>query len=129
MGNLPIFSVNCAFREDNLWRADTNIPISQPLIDILSKIPGIEKIYAYKTYSFFISVATLFNEMEVKQNVNVTYKTFFKALKVEISPEEKSVLDGRKLVMPNGQVFIPSSSDELELIHRICSDFSDSEFK
>jgi hypothetical protein len=50
------------------------------LLKKLKTIKGIERIVAVKSHVFQVSIGTLFNELEVKQQINSTYKVFIKEL-------------------------------------------------
>jgi hypothetical protein len=108
MGILPIYSKSCIYRQDNLWEAHLNYPASAILIKKLKQIRGIERIVAVKSHALQVSIGTLFNELEVKQQINTLYKTFFKELQAiesnlygsHIDCENSKLYTG--ILLPNG---------------------------
>jgi hypothetical protein len=107
LGLLPIFSKNCVFRNDNMWQADINYPVSQVLLKKIKEISGIEKINPIKSYAFQISVGKLFDEKSVKQEVNIAYKILIKELgSIELGDSEYVLTpDYIGIVFPNGKQF------------------------
>lgn len=89
MGIVPIYSVGCAFRQDNFWSAKINYPVSQILLKRISKIKGIDKLLPTQPYSFQISIAPLFSEGEIKKEITIAYKSFIK----EMQAKEMGILE------------------------------------
>lgn len=73
---LPILSVNCYFRNTNLWRADTSHPVSITLVNELSDIPGLNNITPTLAYQFEFSVAPMFDEADVKKQIALKFRHF-----------------------------------------------------
>lgn len=107
---LPIFGINCVFRQENLWDADINYPVSLPLVNKLSIIQGVNKITPIKPYSFRVSIARAFNEIDVKRSINLSYKTFIKEMSVSelelIIPKGESLCNILGIEFPNGGKYI-----------------------
>lgn len=121
LGILPVFSENCAFRQNNLWEADLNYPVSSDLLDVIDKVSGVDNVVATKAYTFQIAIGKLFDEKRVKKMVNVAYKEFIKKLqKIEGglngNEELKAKLVGIRL--PNGVecLLTEENKDSLEII-------------
>jgi len=108
LGILPIYSKSCIYRQDNMWEAHFNYPASNILLKKLKTIKGIERIVAVKSHVFQVSIGTLFNELEVKQQINSTYKVFIKELQsIESNLYGTTVDHNTKLytgiLLPNGK--------------------------
>ena len=107
-GVLPIYSPACIYKKSNMWEANLNYPVSQPLADRICQIEGIEKFIPVHSYKFTISIGSCFKEDEVKKSITQVYKTFIKEMQVlegrldDRPIEDKSNLVGIKL--PNGKV-------------------------
>jgi len=103
---LPVFSKNCAWRNNNLWDAQLNYPVSEPLIKHLSDIVGINRILAIGPYEFRVSIALLFDEDIVKKDINIKYKTFIKMLQSkEIVNQQENPQCNNDIIgviLPNG---------------------------
>ena len=100
-GILPIFSKNCAFRADNLWRATLNYDLSNVLYDKLIHLEGVKKINPLDRYSFQVSISRLSNEIKVKQEITRIFKTFIK----EMQSKESSLVSEELINMDNGIIF------------------------
>lgn len=119
-GIMPIYSKSCSFRQDNMWEASLNYPVSKPLVSRLASIEGIDKIVPTKPYSFNISIGKSFNELEVRKKVNITYRTFIKEMQskelglVEY-PHDMNTYAG--ITLPNGNVVkLVGASKEMQSI-------------
>ena len=118
LGVLPLYSYGCVYRQDNMWECTLNYPTSQPLIDRLSTIEGVEKISAVKKYVLTVSIGTLFDESIIKQRINERFKSFIKERQVEelnLMPKQES--DNSKyegITLPNGQSWKPGNLSETE---------------
>ena len=116
LGVLPLYSYGCVYRQDNMWECTLNYPTSQPLIDRLSTIEGVEKISAVKKYVLTVSIGTLFDESIIKQRINERFKSFIKERQVEelnLMPKQES--DNSKyegITLPNGQSWKPGNLSE-----------------
>lgn len=117
-GILPVFTQNCAFREEETWKAEINYPFSEPLLNRLSLIVGVERIFPLKPYSFQVSIGRLFDSEEVRKEVVHEYKAFIKemqAKELELDYEyEIPALIG--VTFPNGEKYeIPENLTGEEL--------------
>lgn len=112
---IPVFSENCAFRQENLWSAETNYPVSKPLIYALKTIKGINKIQPTKAYGFQISINNLYDDLEVRFELNRIYESFIHKLQTFEAKDNISKYIG--IEMPNGNQFLLDnnlSEDEKE---------------
>lgn len=102
LGKLPIFGENCVFKQENLWQIHTNYPISEPLINVLTKVQGIDRILPIKPYTLQIVIAKLFSEEQVQKNVNMTYRAFAKEIQVLSNKDASELESTHTVTMPNG---------------------------
>jgi hypothetical protein len=106
MGIIPVFSQNCLFRQENLWKADINYPFSRSLLDRIKFINGIDRVVPLKKYTFQISIASHFDETKIKSEINMVYRTFIKEMQsLELSMEVDKNEELNKLIgieFPNG---------------------------
>jgi len=116
-GILPTYSPSCVYRQDNMWVGHINYPFSYPLLNVISKIDGVEKIMPIKPYAFQISIGKAFDEKIIQRAINIAYKTFIKEMHVREQnvlkkPERVSVYTG--INFPNGEKFLSNSLNEEE---------------
>lgn len=83
LGIIPVFSQGCAFRNENLWQAELNYPVSEALLLEFKKISGVERISVTKSYTFQVSIASCFEERKIKSDISTAYKSFIKSLSVD----------------------------------------------
>ena len=120
---LPIYSPNCAYREDNLWQGIANYPISEPMIARFKQIEGVERIFPIKAYTFRISVGKLFDQKNVMRAVTLAYNAFIKECQaLEINKENgndlKEIPKYLGIKMPNGQEFKTLAESTAEAVEQ-----------
>lgn len=112
LGTIPVFSTNCAFRQENLWDAHVNYPVSKALIESLSEIAGINKVLPIKPYIFQISVAQHFDEAEVKREINLKFVSFVKNIfATHLQEIDVPVMD---VEFPNGNILSNEVNDYIK---------------
>jgi hypothetical protein len=112
-GILPIMSDNCTFRQNNLWKAEINYPVSRPLVQELAKVSGVDAVVPLPQtkYCFHVSVAKLFDEKTVKQEITRRYRQFIKEMSLQEGPtHEPSQTHTVGVRFPNGKEFVCNSS-------------------
>lgn len=108
-GIVPIYSFNCGFRQDNLWEATINYPVSKILLSKLANIGGVERIFATKTNTFQVSIGKLFDDNTIKQLINQSYRGMIKEWQTkELGSYEpyKYDIEYNGIILPNGQKFV-----------------------
>lgn len=118
LGILPIFSLNCYFKNTNAWRADINYPVSGGLIKILSSIEGIDNVNPVGPYAFEIAIAKLFSEHDIKLEVNRSYRNFIKTMHVYELNKFNITKDKEfnYVKLPNGKTVDISELTESEIL-------------
>lgn len=84
-GYIDIFSKGCHFRNSNFWKMHINFPLSEPLREILAKLPGVEKLEPLTSNMATILINKLFNEKDVQSSINHAFTTFIKSKQAEIA--------------------------------------------
>lgn len=119
-GIMPIYSRSCAFRQNNLWSASINYPISDPLISRLRTIPGVDGIIPVKIHTFQVAIGDLFEEKNVKQCINAAFRAFIKEMNIierNLSGENQDVKlkpQYKGIIFPNGNEWKPVGVTEDE---------------
>ena len=116
LGKLPIFSESCVFKQENLWQIHTNYPISEPLLNTLSKIQGIDRFLPIKPYTLQIVIAQLFSENEVQRSVNIAYRTFVKEIQTLVDTSVSDQESQYTLTMPNGKKYSGISEESKRIL-------------
>lgn len=117
-GYLPIFSIDCVFKRSNAWMGYINYKMTPTLLQRLSNENGVESIEVNTPYTFTVVIAKLFDEIDVKKSMAITYRSYIKELlalssgKDGVSAEETPVtneLDVVGIIMPNGNRIVNES--------------------
>ena len=58
------------FRQFKIWKAYTNFDVTEELLEKIDKVEGVEILYPFSRYSFFVGVAELFEFSEVRVLIN-----------------------------------------------------------
>lgn len=91
LGLIPLHEGNRPGVLFNFWRADTNFRITNRMVEIINWVDGVESFNEMTPYRFRISVAKLFEEDSVKQQID---KQLLEHLKKRDMP--KNVVDAQK---------------------------------
>lgn len=123
---LPVYSIDCYFRKNNLWEVNFNYPINIILMEKIKHVEGIEHILIQSNYSLQLSFAKLYNENEIKKNVNIHFITHIKemsAIEIDTGDHQNDEPDIKGIIFPNGTKFIPVTNEEKLLARKILDDF------
>lgn len=126
MGILPIYSIDCVFKQNNMWQADLNYPASSPLLKRLSAVEGTEKVLPIGNYNIQFTFGRLFNEEQIKRNINLEYKTFIKEIAVseaKLLPIENK-FESKVIVFRNGKEYKTSTEKENIIVEEIVDNLS-----
>lgn len=124
-GLIPLFSEACLFRQQNLWRGNTNYGVSGLLVDRLALVEGLDSLEATGPYEITFAISRLFEEQAVKTTLSGAFRTFVKEMLAKRTPPEEitktSVLG---ITMPNGnKIYIdpttPNATKQGEILEEI----------
>lgn len=126
--SLPIFSEDCFFKNEKLWKADINYAFSPLLLQTIidTNIKGLDKIIPVKSQSFQISVARLNEDKKIKEQISHIYRKFIKEMQskeLEVVQVKSSPDDIIGIKFPNGEsyTFDPSQLTPEEIVSQEAS--------
>ena len=112
---LNIFNESCIFRQNNIWDCDINYPFSDALMSKIANVPGINKVVPIAKYKFSLHISPVFDEMEVKKDVTIIFKSFVKELLTKL-PKKDKVNTTITISLPNNKTHTIVCETEEDLV-------------